>query len=62
MAIIKGPLTPNGYFFWCQLIFLYLGLSVSMLQYKKNHFWFYSLVARAQNMAKIIQNGPNGHN
>ena len=61
MAIIKGPLAPNGYLFWCQLMFLYLGLCVSMLQYKNNHFWSSSLVARAQNMAKIVQNGPNGH-
>ena len=22
MAIIKGPLAPNGYLFWCQLIVL----------------------------------------
>ena len=32
-----------------------------MLQYKKNHFWSSSLVARAQKMAKMVQNGPNGH-
>ena len=62
MAIIKGPLAPNGYLFWCQLIVLYLGLCVSMLQSKNNHFWFSICVPTAQKMAKMAQNDPNGHN